>query len=223
MLVKSGLVLLSLLGYGISLASAHGRMVNPPIRLKPGDSGQGFTFARSPNTNFPCGGLPAGKVQKTFKSGGTIPVTWQITALHRGTCFLELSTDGNDGSFKTLKTLPNCADTNGEFSTTVQIPSGANCDKCTLRFRWLAKNTGETYLNCADIAINGSGSGSGGGDSGEKETPAQEAPQQKGKNKKPKKKTGKKTQNGDGVTPQKSRRRARAVKPRSFHAHSSLV
>ncbi|KAL1924079.1 uncharacterized protein VTP21DRAFT_7114 [Calcarisporiella thermophila] len=168
MLFKSSLVTALLLSAIPSFVAAHGRMVSPPIRLKPGDQNNGFDFAKGPNTRQPCGGLVRilafasclasglSNVQANFQPGAQIPIKWQITAAHKGPCFIELSTDGRDGNFKTLKTLPNCAETNGDFSDSVS-PGNVQCDKCTLRFRWQAKLTGETYINCADISIGGKG------------------------------------------------------------------
>ncbi|CAG8617730.1 12572_t:CDS:2, partial [Ambispora gerdemannii] len=149
---------------------AHGRMKIPEIRLEPNDKDSDFTIARSPTKGAPCSNLDRSKGPVTnYASGASIPFTWQITAAHLGKCFLELSTDGNDGGFTTLKEYPNCADTNGVFNDNVQLPADVSCDKCTLRWRWEAKNTGELYINCANIQIGGSG---GSGQSNPKPNPA---------------------------------------------------
>jgi len=133
--------------------SAHGRMLEPPIRIQPGDENQGFTVTNGPTKVEPCAGNPAGPVKAKFKSGETIPIKWKITAAHRGKCTVQLSVNGQDTEFKDLKSFDNCADANGDFSDTVPLPKGVTCDKCTLRWRWDAELTKELYLNCADISI----------------------------------------------------------------------
>jgi len=137
----------------VEQVSAHGRMISPQIRIKEGDADQGFTLTNGPTKEEPCAGNPAGPVQSKFKSGETIPIKWKITAAHRGPCTVQLSITGKDTDFKNLKKFDNCADTNGDFSDTVDLPKGVSCDKCTLRWRWDAQLTNELYLNCADISI----------------------------------------------------------------------
>jgi len=137
----------------VEQVSAHGRMISPPIRIKPGDENQGFTLTNGPTKEEPCAGNPAGPVQSKFKSGETIPIKWKITAAHRGPCTVQLSVTGQDTDFKDLKKFNNCADTNGDFSDTVNLPKGVSCDKCTIRWKWDAQLTNELYLNCADISI----------------------------------------------------------------------
>ncbi|CAG8560363.1 3825_t:CDS:2, partial [Ambispora leptoticha] len=135
---------------------AHGRLTVPPIRLAPNDADSDYTIARSPTKGPPCGMLDrsAGPVT-TYNSGANVPFTWQITAAHLGTCYLEFS-PGNDANWQVLDTNPHCADTNGIFSGNAQLPAGTTCDACTLRWRWEAHNTGEEYINCANIQIGGS-------------------------------------------------------------------
>ncbi|RHZ78650.1 hypothetical protein Glove_158g65 [Diversispora epigaea] len=132
--------------------SAHGRMLEPQIRLAPGDSGNGFTIANGPTRSEPCAGLPAGDILTSYKPGQTVTIQWIITAAHRGNCSIQLSTTGTDSDFQELKSLPNCADTTGQFTTTVTLPA-TSCNRGTLRFRWDALLTKELYLNCADISI----------------------------------------------------------------------
>jgi len=137
----------------VEQASAHGRMLEPSIRIKAGDEDQGFTLTNGPTTQQPCAGNLPGPVQTNFKSGETIPIKWKITAAHKGTCIVQLSVTGKDTDFKDLKKFDNCADTNGDFSDTVNLPKDVSCEKCTLRFQWKALLTNELYLNCADISI----------------------------------------------------------------------
>ncbi|CAJ0831774.1 15120_t:CDS:1, partial [Entrophospora sp. SA101] len=137
----------------VEQVSAHGRMIQPPIRIKAGDENQGFTITNGPTKEEPCAGNLAGPVKSKFKSGETIPIQWKITAAHRGTCTVQLSVTGQDTDFKDLKKFDNCADATGDFSDTVALPKGVSCDKCTLRWKWDAELTKELYLNCADISI----------------------------------------------------------------------
>ncbi|CAG8433631.1 10923_t:CDS:1 [Diversispora eburnea] len=132
--------------------SAHGRMLEPQIRLAPGDSGNGFTLANGPTRNEPCAGLPPGEILTTYRTGQTATIQWTITAAHRGTCYIQLSTTGADSDFRDLQVLPNCADSTGTFTTTVTLPA-TSCARGTLRFKWEALLTKELYLNCADISI----------------------------------------------------------------------
>lgn len=138
----------------LSSVSAHGHMLAPQIRIAPGDQNNGLTITRGPTKVSPCAGLPAGPVQSTFTAGQNINVQWEIGAAHKGQCFVELSTDGEQ-TFTVLQQLPNCADAVGpDFQAAVQLPN-TPCDKCVLRWRWEAALTNELYLNCADISITG--------------------------------------------------------------------
>ncbi|CAG8437216.1 9260_t:CDS:1 [Funneliformis mosseae] len=127
-------------------------MVDPPIRFKPGDDTQGFSVTNGPTKDEPCAGNAQGPVKAEFKAGEIIPIKWKITAAHRGTCTVQLSTTGKDTDFKDIKKLDKCADENGDFSEKVTLPN-VNCERCTLRFRWDAEVTKELYINCADIKI----------------------------------------------------------------------
>ncbi|KAG9301897.1 hypothetical protein G9A89_004577 [Geosiphon pyriformis] len=134
---------------------SHGRMKIPITRLPSGDEDNGFTISKGPATTYPCANLPSKSVpaDNTYKSGSSIQILFEITAAHQGKCFVELSTTGDSGDFKILKKLPSCANETGNFSRRVELPAGKTCDKCTLRWRWLAKTTEELYINCADIKI----------------------------------------------------------------------
>jgi len=136
----------------VGQVSAHGRMIKPEIRIRPGDENQGFTITNGPTNEQPCAGNAPGPVKSRFRSGETINVQWKITAAHRGSCTVQLSTTGSDTDFKDLKKLDKCADENGDFNEDVKLPD-VNCEKCTLRFQWNAELTNELYLNCADISI----------------------------------------------------------------------
>ncbi|CAI2165853.1 14635_t:CDS:1 [Funneliformis geosporum] len=127
-------------------------MVDPPIRIRPGDVENGLTITNGPTKDEPCAGNAQGPVTANFKAGATIPIKWKITTAHRGTCTVQLSTTGKDTDFKDVKKLDKCADENGDFSEDVKLPN-VNCERCTLRFKWDAVVTNELYINCADISI----------------------------------------------------------------------
>jgi len=137
--------------------SAHGRMLIPQIRIKPGDADQGFSITNGPTKTEPCAGNPPGTVLTNYQPGQSVPIQWKITAAHRGNCTVELSTTGKDSDFKALKFFDACAEQDGDFSDTFQLPADVQCDKCTVRWVWRALLTDELYLNCADVSI-GSGS-----------------------------------------------------------------
>ncbi|CAG8810249.1 13351_t:CDS:1, partial [Gigaspora rosea] len=60
-----------------------------------------------------------------FRAGQLVNVKWEIGAAHRGSCAIELSTNGKDTDFKVLKTIDDCADKTGtNFSSKVKLPSG---------------------------------------------------------------------------------------------------
>ncbi|RUS14595.1 hypothetical protein BC937DRAFT_93581 [Endogone sp. FLAS-F59071] len=135
-------------------ADAHGHMTEPQIRLAPGDADNGLTFARAPSNNYPCAGVAPGAIVAHWQPGQTVTYKWEIGAPHQGSCFLELATNPDGTDFRVIKTDENCADAAGNgFSSTVHLPDGVTCEHCVLRWRWMAKLTGETYLDCADVSI----------------------------------------------------------------------
>ncbi|CAG8507461.1 4249_t:CDS:1 [Acaulospora morrowiae] len=144
----------------VSDVLGHGRMLDPQIRIPPGDQNNGFTLSNGPTRVEPCAGNPQGPVLSNFQSGQVIPIKWKITAAHKGNCSLQLSTNGQDSNFQELKFFPNCADTTGDFSDTVKLPDGVSCQHGTIRWVWNALLTNELYLDCADVSI-GNGGNSG--------------------------------------------------------------
>ncbi|CAG8514532.1 8422_t:CDS:1 [Acaulospora morrowiae] len=144
----------------VSDVLGHGRMLTPQIRIPPGDENNGFTLSNGPTTIEPCAGNPRGPVLSNFQSGQIISISWTITAAHRGSCSIQLSTTGQDSNFQELKSYPNCADNTGTFSDSVKLPDGASCNNCTIRWVWNALLTNELYLDCADVSI-GDGANSG--------------------------------------------------------------
>ncbi|CAG8621139.1 9657_t:CDS:2, partial [Dentiscutata heterogama] len=135
--------------------AGHGSMTFPKPRIPPGDQENGLTITRGPTKQYPCAGNKKAKTLTSFRSGQLVNVKWEIGAAHRGSCAIELSTNGKDTDFKVLQTIDDCADKTGKnFSSKVKLPSNVSCKSCTLRFRWEAEITKELYLNCADIGIN---------------------------------------------------------------------
>ncbi|CAG8574101.1 17487_t:CDS:1 [Funneliformis caledonium] len=134
--------------------AGQGHMTSPLIRIPQGDVENNLSITRSPTSSYPCGsGQNIGHVLTHYTSGQSINIKWEIGAAHEGECFVDLSTTGRDTDFKTIGSIPNCADKIGENQTNIQLPTDVTCDHCTLRFKWLAKLSGETYLNCADVSI----------------------------------------------------------------------
>ncbi|CAG8605735.1 3881_t:CDS:1 [Funneliformis mosseae] len=135
--------------------SGQGHMISPLIRIPHGDVENNLSITRSPTSSYPCGpSQNIGHVLTHYISGQSVNIKWEIGAVHEGECFIDLSTTGYDTDFKTIGSIQNCADKIGEdFQSMIQLPINVTCDHCTLRFRWLAKLTGETYLNCADVSI----------------------------------------------------------------------
>ncbi|CAG8510015.1 21342_t:CDS:2 [Cetraspora pellucida] len=130
-------------------------MTFPKPRIPPGDEDNGLTITRGPTKQYPCAGNKKTTTLANFRPGQLVDVKWEIGAAHRGSCAIDLSTNGKDTDFKVLKTIDDCADQAGKnFSSKVKLPSRINCNSCTLRFRWKADITKELYLNCADIRIN---------------------------------------------------------------------
>ncbi|CAH1767742.1 3896_t:CDS:2 [Entrophospora sp. SA101] len=77
--------------------------------------------------NVAANGRP-GKVLTTYTTNQVVNVQWEITEPLGGTCFVDLSTTRKDGAFKTIRTIPNCADKIGEnFQADVQFPKNTTC------------------------------------------------------------------------------------------------
>ncbi|KAL1923436.1 uncharacterized protein VTP21DRAFT_8416 [Calcarisporiella thermophila] len=173
-LITATVGLFMVLGLLPSLVAGHGRMTNPPPRIKSGDSAANdFIGTEGPSENFPCQGLRSGAIKAAFTEGQTIPLKWHISIAHDGPCQFELSPTGDsgfqNGKFISLLRIEKCAETVGDFERQVTLPQGVACQKCTMRFRWLAQLPAKPYLNCADVTIrpgNGGGGGGGGGNGG---------------------------------------------------------
>lgn len=149
---------------------AHARLMNPPPR-SPADD----------NKSGPCGNVPRTTAFTQYEAGATITVTWQETIDHNGCfdiVFSEKEIDPTSGGeWRHLKRIQDDAGTpNTTFTTTVQLPAGITCEKCTLALRQImhdgaggkcpggtcvcnATDPDEmdggspTYYSCADIRV----------------------------------------------------------------------
>jgi hypothetical protein len=110
-----------------------------------------LTRATSDN-NYPCG--KPGNILTNYTINQTINVQWQITKPLGGTCFIDLSTTGEDTNFTTIGSIPNCADKVGDnFQADIKLPEDVTCDRCTIKFRLVPDLSEDVYLNCADVSI----------------------------------------------------------------------
>ena len=161
----------------IPLVAAHGQMLSPLVRTSSAFGSN--DYLRSPLnlraplfTNGasmePCGGVSRGESQTSATSvspGQTLSINWEMgfwtgAALHQGNIQIQISADGSEGNWETLKTV----DLTGKSTvddtphgTEVTLPSSLGSNP-VLRWYWDATLTGEKYINCADLTTNGGGS-----------------------------------------------------------------
>ncbi|KAK9764321.1 hypothetical protein K7432_008266 [Basidiobolus ranarum] len=108
---------------------------------------------------YPCRGYGKGGVVQTVKAGANLPVKIGGGAPHNGGhCQFALSYD--DKTFVVLKDVfDDCLIASRDYS--IQIPSGAPSGRATFAWAWINKTGNrEYYMNCADIEIQGTPSGS---------------------------------------------------------------
>ncbi|KAJ3213613.1 hypothetical protein HDU67_002664 [Dinochytrium kinnereticum] len=130
-------------------------MTYPPIRLLAGDSGNGFTFARTANVQA-CQGLPRGSSQATITSN-SFNVQYVLTAPHKGGCIVYISTNGGS-SWTEIGRDNRCGYGSGGSIRATLRQSGTY--DAIIRWYYETDNfTGEKYNNCADVRINTSGGG----------------------------------------------------------------
>ncbi|KND02442.1 uncharacterized protein SPPG_02907 [Spizellomyces punctatus DAOM BR117] len=144
-------------------ANAHMRMANPPPRgsVDPPVGPPDYDLA-SPlggERSFPCGGKPVGNSVMNIQAGSTIPVSIVGGAPHNGGhCQFALSTDGQN--FVVIKDVIRECLANGASTFDVQIPSSFPSGKTIFAWAWInAVGNREYYMNCADVTIQGGGSG----------------------------------------------------------------
>ncbi|KAK9768654.1 hypothetical protein K7432_000567 [Basidiobolus ranarum] len=147
-------------------ALGHMELVQPPPR----QSKYNPTYKGTPDYDmvaplesgrwpYPCRGYGKGGVVETVKAGGNIPVKIGGGAPHNGGhCQFALSYD--DKTFVVLKDIfDDCLIASRDYS--VQIPAGAPSGRATFAWAWINKTGNrEYYMNCADIEVQGTPSGS---------------------------------------------------------------
>ncbi|KAI8837062.1 hypothetical protein BC829DRAFT_50513 [Chytridium lagenaria] len=127
----------------------------PFPRLLAGDRENGYTYARTANTDV-CQDLPRGNVLTPAMVGGSASIDYVITAAHRGGCTIFLNR-GN--GWETIGSDPTCGMSERSSSITVNIPAGSY--NAVLRWYYQSDNNngaiGEVFNNCADITVSPSG------------------------------------------------------------------
>ena len=114
-----------------------------------------------------------GKIVRTYQAGQVIDIQTMITSNHLGQMEMLLcplteansvETDECFGQNK-LEILASYRSIAGNIHRVglfaddrsvvfrARLPDRLTCDHCVLQWRWYAKNTGEVFVNCADIAI----------------------------------------------------------------------
>jgi hypothetical protein len=106
-----------------------------------------------------------------YAPGATITVRWNETTNHNG-CFAVDVAPADDKGWVMLGTMKHSlmpAKTPRPYETTVTLPAGMTCDKCTLRVRQFMLTAdpatcpppsvpaGSTYFQCANVVIKGGG------------------------------------------------------------------
>jgi hypothetical protein len=141
--------------------SAHIEMSKPPPRgSKYGPDKTHIDYNLSSPTHAICQGKPAGPIVGTYKAGSFIDVVLSGTATHNGGhCQFSLSYDGGKTFVVIKDVLNNCLIANNTYS--VQIPATApGCKNAIFAWSWInASGVREYYMNCADIAIEGTPDG----------------------------------------------------------------
>jgi len=126
-----------------------------------------------PNTGFL---ETPGEIQASYTAGDTIEVAWVVSVNHRGWYQYRLCLDGSDTEECFKKTplrfedgaswheLPfpctTCTGDAGDHGgrsplmvDRVVIPSDAECDRCTLSWRWDAYSESTIFTSCADVSV----------------------------------------------------------------------
>jgi len=126
-----------------------------------------------PNTTFL---ETPGEVQAHYTAGDIVEVSWVVSVNHRGWYQYRLCLDGSDTEecFKQTQlrfadgelwhNLPSPCTTCTGFAPDhgtmvplmvdrVVIPSGVQCDRCTLSWRWDALEESTIFTGCADVSV----------------------------------------------------------------------
>ncbi|KAJ3348377.1 hypothetical protein GGF32_006241 [Allomyces javanicus] len=108
---------------------------------------------------YPCQGKPPGDVQATMVAGHPFNVTFHSGVTHGGgNCEFSVSYDG-----KTFVVLDSVLGTCFQNGTTFRIPVPPgirSADQAVFQWTWInARGNRELYVNCIDVAINGTSNG----------------------------------------------------------------
>ncbi|CEG38487.1 hypothetical protein PPTG_03081 [Plasmopara halstedii] len=103
----------------------------------------------------------------TLSPGKEFEVKWTIQAPHPGTLKLSILKPSTDAkgvityeSYKLLSEISPFAESGGDGSTSVTMPSDVQCSApgdCVFQFNWHSDIAKQTYVTCADIVVSGSG------------------------------------------------------------------
>lgn len=117
-----------------------------------------------------------GEIQARYTAGDTVEVAWVVSANHRGSYQYRLCLDGSDTEECFKKTpllfedgaswheLPfPCTTCTGDAADhgarvplmvdRVVVPRDAECDRCTLSWRWDSYQESTIFTSCADVSI----------------------------------------------------------------------
>uniref|UniRef100_K3W980 Chitin-binding type-4 domain-containing protein n=1 Tax=Globisporangium ultimum (strain ATCC 200006 / CBS 805.95 / DAOM BR144) TaxID=431595 RepID=K3W980_GLOUD len=119
----------------------------------------------------------------TLTAGVEFPVKWWIQAPHPGYAEFNIVKPKTGAGGKityekvvTLKRIEDFATSGGNFADKLTIPSSVTgCEKagaCALQMYWHSDVANQTYPNCADIIVKGSGGASSSGSTKPATTPA---------------------------------------------------
>ncbi|KAJ3025540.1 UNVERIFIED_CONTAM: hypothetical protein HDU68_007053 [Siphonaria sp. JEL0065] len=136
----------------LPLVNAHGFMVWPISRYVPGDTDNGYSFARAASPD-PCHGVSQGSVLTPALTGGSAVIDYVITAPHLGGCTVYI--DRGNG-WETIGYDPSCGTSAHTGQIQVTIPSGDY--NAVIRWFYKSENgSGELFNTCSDITVSSTG------------------------------------------------------------------
>ncbi|KAG9299156.1 hypothetical protein G9A89_013804 [Geosiphon pyriformis] len=146
-----GLILL----FATTNVAGQGYLMTPEIRIPKGDIENHLSQTRKASSDYKCGAATEIPRQITthYTEGESIKIEFEIGKALEGNCFIDLSTTGKDTKFQTIGSVKDCGNKVDIFKTEITLPKEVTCEQCTLRFRWIPKLSGDTYINCADVSI----------------------------------------------------------------------
>lgn len=154
----------------LPLVAGHGHMTYPPPRqTRDAPNVDNLRFPLNMRPGYPgndgCAGISRGQSNAgslDVSPGQTLRVAWEIgfwtgLALHQGSIRIQISKSGSDNGWEDLKTISLVGASTVAATpqdTTVQLPGDIRGNP-VLRWLWVASVTAETYINCADLKVNG--------------------------------------------------------------------